>query len=84
MSAHLHDDDEGRKLTVDGVELTEGMKKLEAAGADVVGLNCGNGPETMLSYMEVIKKSGVKVIIYLKNYLRRKITNLFESTAQNR
>lgn len=46
--------------TVDGVELTEAMKRLESAGADVVGLNCTRGPETMIPLMEKIKKSGVK------------------------
>lgn len=47
--------------TFDGVELTEAMKRLESAGADVVGLNCTRGPETMIPLMEKIKKSGVKV-----------------------
>lgn len=61
MAAHLHDGDNGKNLTVDNVEICEAMKKLEAAGADVVGLNCANGPETILGYMELIRKSGVKV-----------------------
>lgn len=61
MAAHLTDGENGEKLTVDKVDLCEGMKKLEAAGADVVGLNCANGPETILDYMELIKNSGVKV-----------------------
>lgn len=51
-------------MTVDNVEITEAIKKLESAGADVVGLNCSSGPDTMLSYMELIKKAGVKVTIY--------------------
>ncbi|PIK45722.1 betaine homocysteine S-methyltransferase 1 [Apostichopus japonicus] len=61
ITAHLHDDEQKRKLTVDNVEITEAIKKLESAGADVVGLNCANGPDTILSYMELIKNSGVKV-----------------------
>lgn len=64
ITAHLHDDEQKRKLTVDNVEITEAIKKLESAGADVVGLNCANGPDTILSYMELIKNSGVKVRIY--------------------
>ncbi|XP_071818892.1 S-methylmethionine--homocysteine S-methyltransferase BHMT2-like [Apostichopus japonicus] len=61
MAANLHDGDNGKNLTVDNVEICEAMKKLEAAGADVVGLNCANGPETILGYMELIRKSGVKI-----------------------
>ncbi|PIK41350.1 betaine homocysteine S-methyltransferase 1 [Apostichopus japonicus] len=61
MAAHLHDGENGKNLTVDNVEICEAMKKLEAAGADVVGLNCANGPETILGYMELIRQSGVKV-----------------------
>ena len=52
MGANLHDDEvRGKNLTVDNVELTEAMKRLESAGADMVGLNCANGPETIESYM---------------------------------
>ncbi|XP_071818632.1 betaine--homocysteine S-methyltransferase 1-like [Apostichopus japonicus] len=51
---------EGHPTTVDKVEIAEAMKRLEAAGADVVGLNCFNGPETALGVMSHIKKSGVK------------------------
>lgn len=39
-------------LTLDGVALDEACRQLEAAGADVVGLNCGRGPETMLPLLE--------------------------------
>src|SRR3972149_1110239 len=34
--------------TIDGVDLVEACKRIEAAGADVVGLNCSRGPSTML------------------------------------
>ena len=34
--------------TIDGIGLVEAMRRLEDAGADVVGLNCSRGPRTML------------------------------------
>ena len=36
--------------------MCEAFRKLEAAGADVLGLNCARGPATMLPLMEEIKK----------------------------
>jgi betaine-homocysteine S-methyltransferase len=42
-------------VTLDGVALPEACQSLEAAGADVVGLNCARGPETMLPLLEVIR-----------------------------
>lgn len=41
--------------TIDGYELDEACRRLEAAGADVVGLNCSRGPETMLPIVERIR-----------------------------
>jgi betaine-homocysteine S-methyltransferase len=41
--------------TIDGVPLDEACRRLEAAGADVVGLNCGRGPDTMLPLLERIR-----------------------------
>jgi betaine-homocysteine S-methyltransferase len=41
--------------TIDGHEFDEACKALEAAGADVVGLNCSRGPETMLPLIERIR-----------------------------
>jgi betaine-homocysteine S-methyltransferase len=41
--------------TVDGFEFEEACKRLEAAGADVVGLNCSRGPETMLPIIERVR-----------------------------
>jgi betaine-homocysteine S-methyltransferase len=34
--------------TLDGFPIVEACRQLDAAGADVVGLNCARGPETML------------------------------------
>jgi betaine-homocysteine S-methyltransferase len=41
--------------TIDGVEFDEACRQLEAAGADVVGLNCSRGPATMLPLLERIR-----------------------------
>jgi betaine-homocysteine S-methyltransferase len=38
----------------DGGSPAEACKRLEAAGADVVGLNCGRGPATMLPLLEEV------------------------------
>ncbi|XP_022100759.1 betaine--homocysteine S-methyltransferase 1-like [Acanthaster planci] len=46
----------GRPATIDGVEICETFKRLEAAGADVLGLNCARGPATMLPLIEEIQK----------------------------
>lgn len=35
------------ETTYDGVEYVEACRRLEAAGASIVGLNCSRGPETM-------------------------------------
>jgi betaine-homocysteine S-methyltransferase len=41
--------------TIDGVEFDEACRRVEAAGADVVGLNCSRGPATMLPVLEKIR-----------------------------
>ncbi|CAG2229440.1 BHMT [Mytilus edulis] len=51
MIAHAED------KTVDGLMFGEAMNKLYAAGADIVGLNCGRGPTTMLSLIGEIRKT---------------------------
>jgi len=49
-------------ITFDGIEISEALTRLEAEGADVVGLNCGRGPKTMIP---LIKKCKEKVKIPL-------------------
>jgi betaine-homocysteine S-methyltransferase len=44
-------------LTIDGYELDEACRQLEANGADVVGLNCSRGPATMLPILERIRSA---------------------------
>jgi betaine-homocysteine S-methyltransferase len=41
--------------TIDGYELDEACKRLEDRGADVVGLNCSRGPQTMLPIINRIR-----------------------------
>jgi betaine-homocysteine S-methyltransferase len=41
--------------TIDGYELDEACKRLETHGADVVGLNCSRGPQTMMPVIESIR-----------------------------
>ena len=43
-------------LTHDGIPLPEACRRLEEAGADVVGLNCSRGPATMMPLIKEIKK----------------------------
>jgi betaine-homocysteine S-methyltransferase len=43
--------------TREGVAFGEACKRLEAAGADVVGLNCGRGPATMLPVLEEVREA---------------------------
>jgi len=43
--------------TCDGHTWAEACKALEKAGADVVGLNCGRGPDTMMPILKDIRKA---------------------------
>ena len=43
------------ELTRDGFTPAQACQRLEAAGADVVGLNCHRGPQTMLPLMREIR-----------------------------
>lgn len=44
-------------LTYEGWTLAEACRRLEAAGADVVGLNCGRGPRTMMPLLREIRRA---------------------------
>lgn len=46
----------GTDTTADGLTFPEACKRLEEAGADVVGLNCGRGPKTMMPLIKEIRK----------------------------
>ena len=51
MTQHRH------ATTRDGLTQAEACKRLEDAGADVVGLNCSRGPETMLPTLREIREA---------------------------
>ena len=44
-------------LMQDGISMSEACQRLADAGADVVGLNCSRGPQTMLPELERIRKA---------------------------
>ncbi|KAI8489373.1 hypothetical protein Bbelb_328160 [Branchiostoma belcheri] len=46
---------------LDGVPIQEALGRMAAAGADVVGLNCGRGPATTLPVLEQAIQNGIKV-----------------------
>ena len=41
---------------IDGVSILDTMKELEQRGADVVGMNCFRGPDTMMPYLREARK----------------------------
>jgi betaine-homocysteine S-methyltransferase len=43
------------ETTMDGYELDEACKRVEDAGADVVGLNCSRGPATMFPILQRVR-----------------------------
>ncbi|XP_005089330.1 betaine--homocysteine S-methyltransferase 1 [Aplysia californica] len=46
-----------KSMTYDGVPFGEACRRLEEAGAAVVGLNCNRGPDTMIPLMREIRKA---------------------------
>lgn len=51
-----------KNVTFCGMPYIDALKKLEEAGADVVGLNCGRGPRTLLPLIAEAK-AACKVIL---------------------
>ena len=51
LSAHR-----GRE-TFDGIDIVDACRRLEALGADVVGLNCQRGPHTMMPLIREIRSN---------------------------
>jgi betaine-homocysteine S-methyltransferase len=45
------------ELLRDGFTAAEACKRLESAGADVVGINCHRGPDTMMPLLKEIRKA---------------------------
>ena len=52
--AHFTIDEYGATLTGGGAEST--IRELESMGADAIGINCTVGPQTMLSWLESVRK----------------------------
>ena len=46
----------GENTMRDGVSILDTMKELEQRGADVVGMNCFRGPDTMMPYLREARK----------------------------
>lgn len=46
----------GENIMRDGVSVLDTMKELEQRGADVVGMNCFRGPDTMMPYLREARK----------------------------
>lgn len=51
--------------TTDDIPIPEACRKLEEAGAAVVGINCGRGPRTMVPLLREIRKV-CKVFIIIR------------------
>ena len=51
--------------TLDDVPFPEACRRLEEAGAAVVGINCTRGPATMLPLLRDVRKA-TKVIVMIK------------------
>lgn len=47
----------GENKLLDGSPVEESCKRLKDQGADVVGMNCFRGPETMMPYLEKIRQA---------------------------
>ncbi|XP_030851334.1 betaine--homocysteine S-methyltransferase 1-like [Strongylocentrotus purpuratus] len=54
---------DGKVLTADDVEFNDALRRLVAAGADVVGFNCMSGPTSMLPLLESAAKADIGVPI---------------------
>ena len=46
----------GENIMRDGISVLDTMKELEQRGADVVGMNCFRGPDTMMPYLREARK----------------------------
>ena len=43
--------------TQDGIPIGQACRQLEEAGADVVGLNCGRGPTTIIETLKAVREA---------------------------
>jgi betaine-homocysteine S-methyltransferase len=71
-------------VTFDGVALVEACRRLEAAGADVVGLNCMRGPATMLPLLgPIVEALEVPVAALPVPYRTTPVTPAFTSLCDD-
>ncbi len=54
-------------FTIMGVNIEKATKELEAAGADIIGSNCGNGIENMIEIAKEFKKYSTLPLIIQSN-----------------
>src|SRR3546814_8481714 len=54
----------------DGVSVFEACRRLEAAGADVVGLNCQRGPATLLPVIRRVRERSEEHTSELQSLMR--------------
>ena len=52
----------------DGISVADACKTLEERGADVVGVNCGRGPDSVLPVIKEIREA-CKVLAVKDTYL---------------
>ena len=53
-------------VTYDGVPIPEACRRLEDAGACVVGVNCSRGPDTMIPLIKEVRKAcKVQQLLYI-------------------
>ncbi len=55
-------------LDKEPVAIPQALKQLSDAGADVVGINCFSGPDTIIPIMKEIKKVVAVSTHYYRNY----------------
>ena len=65
LVAQITIDDEGRAL--DGTPADEAARRLEAWGADVIGINCSGGPVGMLEALDQMARATSKPLIAQPN-----------------
>ena len=61
LATFMNKTEDGKRCTADGVEMNEALRRLAAAGADVVGFNCSHGPTSMMPLVESAAKSDIGV-----------------------
>ena len=62
--------------TDEGLTFAEACRQLEEAGADVVGLNCSRGPDTILPIMKE-----VKAVCKVRKYARNAVISLVSTSS---